>query len=174
VGRAHKVLDTLVTDGRAAIFHTAVNVVLASSLVPRHLRRTLYRALGFTIGAASLSAHLNFKSSNIDIGDRVYVNEGCVFDNLAQVTIGDFVHIGPEVLVGTTSHEIGPSSCRAGPTQLAPVCIGAGSWIGARAIVLPGVSVGEGCVIAAGAVVTRDCRPNGLYAGVPARRIRDL
>ncbi|WP_447643573.1 acyltransferase [Nocardioides zeae] len=52
--------------------------------------------------------------------------------------------------------------------------IGNGAWIGARALILPGVSVSEGCVIAAGAVVNRNTEPHGLYAGVPARRIRDL
>jgi maltose O-acetyltransferase len=54
------------------------------------------------------------------------------------------------------------------------VSVGNGSWLGTGVTVLPGVTIGEGCVIAAGAVVTADCAPDGLYAGVPARRIRDL
>lgn len=49
-----------------------------------------------------------------------------------------------------------------------------GCWLGGNVTVLPGVTIGRGCVIAAGAVVTKSCDPNGLYAGVPARRIRDL
>ncbi|WP_372495087.1 acyltransferase [Nocardioides pinisoli] len=49
-----------------------------------------------------------------------------------------------------------------------------GAWIGAAVTVLPGVTIGPGCVVAAGSVVTADCQANGLYAGVPARRIRDL
>jgi maltose O-acetyltransferase len=52
--------------------------------------------------------------------------------------------------------------------------IGDRVWLGARAMVLPGVTVGDGCVVAAGAVVTRDCEPDGVYAGVPARRIRPV
>lgn len=54
------------------------------------------------------------------------------------------------------------------------VRIGMGTWIGAGAVVLPGVTIGPGCVVAAGAVVVRHCEPNGLYAGVPARRVKEI
>ena len=164
----------MINEWKAAIFHIAVNVLIASSVVPSHMRRELYRALGFTIRGATLSAHLTFKSNRIDIGNRVYINEGCIFDNLERVTIGDGVHVGPEVLFGTSSHKIGNSTTRAGTLFLAPLVVSSGCWIGARAILLPGVTIGEGCVIGAGAVVTKDCLPNGLYAGTPARRIREL
>jgi maltose O-acetyltransferase len=90
------------------------------------------------------------------------------------VTIGDEVHVGPGVLFGTSSHRRGDTNSRAGPVILAPLVVAHGCWIGARAMLLPGVKVAEGCVVAAGAVVTKDCLPHGLYAGVPARRIRDL
>jgi maltose O-acetyltransferase len=166
--------EAVVTDLRAALFHAVVNVFIASSFVPRHVRRQLYRALGFKIGGATLSPHLTFKSNNVDIGDNVFINEGCSFDNLERVTIGDEVHVGPEVLFGTSSHEMGGTIARAGPVFLAPLVVSSGCWIGARAMLLPGVKVGEGCVVAAGAVVAKDCLPHGLYAGVPARRIRDL
>ena len=63
---------------------------------------------------------------------------------------------------------------RCGDISFLPVSIGDGVWIGAGATVLAGVSIGDGCVIAAGAVVATDCEPNGLYGGIPARRIRDL
>jgi maltose O-acetyltransferase len=174
VSRARSLFETIVYDLRGALFHTVVNVFIASSWVPRHVRRELYRALGFKIGKASLSPHLTFKSNNVDIGDHVYINERCSFDNVDCVTIGDHVHVGPEVLFGTSSHERGDAISRAGGVILAPLVVSSGCWIGARAIVLPGVKIGEGCVVAAGAVVTKDCLPDGLYAGVPARRIRDL
>jgi maltose O-acetyltransferase len=172
--RWRSLFETIVDDLRGALFHSVVNVVIASSWVPRHVRRELYRALGFKIGGASLSPHLTFKSNNVDIGDHVYINEGCSFDNRERVTIGDHVHVGPEVLFGTSTHEIGDATSRAAGVVLAPLVVSSGCWIGARAVLLPGVKVGEGCIVAAGAVVTRDCLPHGLYAGVPARRIRDL
>jgi maltose O-acetyltransferase len=174
VNRVGTLLQTVIADVRIAIFHAVVNVFIGSSCVPRHVRRELYRALGFKIGGASLSPHLTFKGNRVDIGDHVFINERCSFDNLECVTIGDGVHVGPEVLFGTSTHEIGDSSRRAGHVYLAPVVVSRGCWIGARAVLLPGVTVGEGCVVAAGAVVTKDCLPDGLYAGVPARRIRDL
>jgi acetyltransferase-like isoleucine patch superfamily enzyme len=174
VNRTRHFLDTVIDDLRAALFHSFVNVIVGSSWVPRHVRRGIYRLLGFKIGRSSLSPHLEFKTNNIDIGDDVYINERCFFDNIERVTLGDAVYVGPDVMFGTTSHAIGDSRCRAGRGTVAPVSIGSGSWIGGRAILLPGVTVGEGCVVAAGAIVTKDCLPNGIYAGVPARRIRDL
>lgn len=174
MGRAGRGIEALLKDLKGGAFDFVVNVLIASPLVPRHLRRALYRALGFNVGGASLSPHLTFKSNQIDIGDRVFINDGCWFDNLVRISIGDGVHIGPGVMFGTTSHEIGVPSMRAGVQYEAPVMVATGCWIGARAIVLPGVTVAEGCVVAAGAVVTIDCEPHGLYAGVPAKRMRDL
>jgi maltose O-acetyltransferase len=163
-----------VDDLRQALFHVLVNDIIASSLIPSRLRRELYRALGFQIGGATLSPHLNFKTNKVKIGAHVYVNERCSFDNGEWVTIGDGVHVGPEVFFGTSSHGIGDATTRAGPVFLAPLTVSSGCWIGARAVILPGVTIGRGCIVAAGAVVIEECLPHGLYAGVPARRIRDL
>jgi acetyltransferase-like isoleucine patch superfamily enzyme len=81
---------------------------------------------------------------------------------------------GVGVVLAAGGHNIsGPERRALGPND-APVVIGAGSWLGARVVVLPGVHVAPGCVVGAGAVVTRDTEPNGVYVGVPARRVRDL
>ncbi len=74
----------------------------------------------------------------------------------------------------TTTHKMGTSERRAKEVIEKSIVIGSGTWIGARATIIPGVYVGNGCVIAAGAIVSKDCEPNGLYAGVPARRIKNL
>ncbi|WP_367316728.1 DapH/DapD/GlmU-related protein [Agreia sp. PsM10] len=74
----------------------------------------------------------------------------------------------------TSSHGLGPSERRAGPSESKPLSIGPGCWIGSGAVILPGVTVAPGCIVGAGAVVSRDTRPDGLYAGIPARRIKDL
>ena len=102
------------------------------------------------------------------------MNHRCYFDTRDRISVGARVAFGMEVMVCTSTHEPGDQQRRAGPYTTAPVTIGDGSWIGARALILPGVTVGEGCVVAAGAVVREDCEPGGLYAGVPARRVRDL
>lgn len=82
--------------------------------------------------------------------------------------------MGPRSMIITAKHSIGGPEMRAGGGRPEPVVIGDGTWIGAGAIILPGLNVGAGCIIASSAVVTKDCEPNGLYAGVPARRIRDV
>jgi maltose O-acetyltransferase len=164
----------VIDDLRFAVFDLVVNTALGSSLVPRHARRALYRKLGFEVGKATLSPHLRFKTSRARFGDNVFINEGCRFDNAEWVTIGDDVAVGPDAMFVTSSHADAGSLGRAGDVVLSPVRISAGCWIGARAIILPGATVGRGCIVAAGAVVTGDCLPNGLYGGVPATRLREL
>lgn len=102
------------------------------------------------------------------------MSRSCYFDASALITIESNVQVGPGVRFITSTHRMGPPSQRAGQAQASPVLVGAGSWIGAGAIILPGVSIGRGTVIAAGAVVTRDCAADTLYGGVPARALRTL
>jgi acetyltransferase-like isoleucine patch superfamily enzyme len=108
------------------------------------------------------------------MGAYCFINFDCLLDSLGGLTIGDRVSLAPGVSLITTSHAIGGPEMRCGEIYWAPIIIGDGVWIGANATVLPGISVGPGAVIAAGAVVTADIEPNGLYAGVPARRTAEL
>ncbi|WP_197471648.1 DapH/DapD/GlmU-related protein [Microbacterium oleivorans] len=77
-------------------------------------------------------------------------------------------------MILTSTHHQGPSHQRAAIARTKPVIIGDGVWIGAGSVILPGVQVGAGAVIAAGSVVNRDCEPDAMYAGVPARKVRSL
>ena len=88
--------------------------------------------------------------------------------------IGRNVSIGPFVQLVTDSHELANVNRRAGRTFYDPIVVGDGAWIGAGSIILGGVRIGRGAVIGAGSVVTRDVEPDTLYAGTPARKIRDL
>lgn len=108
----------------------------------------------------------------VTIGDRVFINRDAYIR--PGTTIGDEVRLGPFVRLITDTHEIGPSTRRAGKNRFDPISIGAGSWIGASVTVLGGVSIGRGCVVAAGAVVTNDVPDNTMVGGVPARHLRDL
>ncbi|CAN5330616.1 N/A [soil metagenome] len=92
----------------------------------------------------------------------------------ARITIGSNVYLGMAVLITTSTHELGPPLRRAGELVVEPVNIEDGVWIGANVTILPGVTIGRGAVVAAGAVVANDLEPNGLYAGVPAVRKREL
>lgn len=173
-GRPKRLLTALLFDLRHALFHTVVNVAVGSALVPQHLRRALYRCLGFRIGGATIAPHAKFESNKVEIGDHVYINEAVRFDNHEWVRIGDNASIGQEVMFVTSSHHAGSAHGRAGQLSYEPITVGRACWIGARAMILPGVTVGEGCLIAAGAVVASDCAPHGLYGGVPARRVHEL
>lgn len=152
-----------------------LNRVVGSSLLPRKLRPPLLRALGLAVGGgSSIAAGCFIGSKRLTIGEGVSINYGCFFSTPAPVYVGDRCNLGPQVMVCSSTHEPGDGDRRAGANASAPVWIGPGSWIGARVTILPGVTVGYGCVVAAGAVVTEDCAPNGVYAGVPARRVKDL
>jgi maltose O-acetyltransferase len=104
----------------------------------------------------------------ITIGRGTVVNQQCCLDGRGGLAIGDHVDIAPGVWILTDSHDMNDPLFR---ETLAPVSIGNHAWIGSRALILPGVKVGEGAVVAAGAVVTRDVEPYSVVAGVPARPI---
>lgn len=151
-----------------------INALAASVMVPPPLRALTYRLYGIRIESWNIRAHCWFTGNQVTISRAAFINHGCYFDEMAPITIGERCQVAPGVAFITSGHAIGEPSQRAGDIISAPIRVGAGCWIGARAMLLSGVTVGEGCVIAAGAVVTSDCAPNGLYGGVPARRLRDL
>ncbi|MDP8910451.1 MAG: acyltransferase [Actinomycetota bacterium] len=157
-----------------ALWHVAVNEVAASRLAPRQVRFALYRTFGMRFQDVRLLPGCFFASREIAIGRGSLVNHDCVFDNQAPIQIGSDCGIGMQVMFCTTTHGIGPHARRTGEEERRGIRVGDGCWIGVRAVVLPGVTIGSGCIIAAGAVVVDDCEPDGLYAGVPARRVRDL
>jgi maltose O-acetyltransferase len=103
------------------------------------------------------------------LGKRNVVNHGCLFDGRRYIIrVGDDVSIGPEAAILTVGHD--PQSPDFAD-QGGEVNIGNRVWIAYRAIILPGVTIGEGAVIAAGAVVTKDVAPFVIVAGSPARKI---
>jgi maltose O-acetyltransferase len=152
-----------------------INGIVASAVVPHRLRLIALALYGVDVTrSTSVGPGCFFGGSEIRIGAQSTVNTGCFIDNVDRVDIGDHVGIGSQVTIITGAHEIGPAGHRAGPLSSGPVTIEDGCWLGARVVVLPGVTIGRGCVVGAGAVVTRDCQPNGVYVGVPARRLREL
>jgi maltose O-acetyltransferase len=105
------------------------------------------------------------------IGKGSYVNRCCLISN---ATIGKNCAIGPMTVIGTTGHVIGPSRRRAGKAIFLSAKIGDGVWIGARVVIMGGVKIGRGSIVAAGAVVTQDVPPNTMVGGVPAKTIKTL
>ena len=152
-----------------------INTIAASYLMPPSVRHRLLRWYGVTLGdAAIVRAGFYLDKLDLTIGDGTFINAGCYFDGRSPISIGARCDIGMEVMFCTSTHVAGGPARRAGPAISAPITVGDGCWIGARAALLPGVSVAPGCVVAAGAVVASDPLPDGLYGGVPAARVGDL
>ena len=144
------------------------------------VRTAILKLIGFKIGHGTIMAGTptitgnNDLYRNLTIGRGCWFNVGCFFDLGAKVDIGDDVSFGHDVIILTHSHDIGSSQRRASQLYCKPVTINNGAWLGSRCTILPGVTIGSGAVIAAGAVVHKDVPPNTLVGGVPARVIRTL
>jgi acetyltransferase-like isoleucine patch superfamily enzyme len=113
--------------------------------------------------------HVNF-GRFITIGKNVFINHACSFLDMGGITIEDHVLIGPRVNIVTENHPLDPSDRRALITL--PVVIHRNAWIGAGATILPGVTIGENAVVAAGAVVSKDVPANTVVGGIPAKFIK--
>lgn len=153
-----------------------VNHLAASHIINHQLRHSLLRWYGVEIDpSAVVKGGCFFGGPTVSIGARTFVNVGCFFDGSGPIDIGASCNIGMQTMFCTSSHRTGARERRAAqPTEGRGITIGNGCWIGVRATILPGVTVADGCIIAAGAVLARATDEDGLYAGVPATRVRDL
>ncbi|WP_125709644.1 DapH/DapD/GlmU-related protein [Lacticaseibacillus porcinae] len=106
------------------------------------------------------------------IGERVFINRENFFVDLGGITIDDDVLLGPRVTLISVNHNEDPAHRR--DLVLKSVHIKSGAWLGANVTVVPGVTIGENAIVAAGAVVTKDVAANTLVAGVPAKFIRNI
>lgn len=109
---------------------------------------------------------------NIYLGRDVFVNAGCKFQDQGGIYLGDRVLVGQNVVLATLNHGMDPA--HRADLHPAPIRIGDDVWIGANATVLPGVTIGDGAIVAAGAVVTRDVPAMTVVGGVPARVIKRI
>jgi acetyltransferase-like isoleucine patch superfamily enzyme len=110
---------------------------------------------------------------NIRIGKDVFINQGCRLNDIGGIEIGDDVMLGPSVSLLTSGHPVDPARRRTEITS-APIRIGKNVWIGASALIMQGVTIGDDAVVAAGAVVTHDVAARTIVGGVPARVIKSL
>lgn len=115
--------------------------------------------------------HTNF-GRFIRLGKNVFINHACSFLDIGGITIGDDVLIGPNVSLVTENHPTDPKDRTT--VLLKPIVIKRNAWLGAGATILPGVTIGENSIVAAGAVVSRDVPPNTIVAGVPAKVVKSL
>ncbi|GAB3056194.1 sugar O-acetyltransferase [Salinicoccus sesuvii] len=111
---------------------------------------------------------------NIKVGRNFYANFNCVLLDVAKITIGDDVLLGPNVSLVTASHPIDPEKRRQRLEYGKPITIGNNVWIGADVTVNPGVTIGENAVIGSGSVVVKDIPANTVAVGNPCKPIRTI
>lgn len=149
-------------------FYLANNLI--ANLPSFHVRHWYYRnILHYAIGRES-SMHMGVfvTGTHIVIGDNVVINRRVYLDGRIGIRIKNNVSISPEVYIISMEHDANDPNFS---TQGEEVIIDDHVWVGVRAIILPGIHIGEGAVIGAGAVVTKDVEPYHIVAGVPARKI---
>jgi acetyltransferase-like isoleucine patch superfamily enzyme len=162
--------------GAANVLATALAFRFANAIVinltPYRLRNWLLRRLcHLQIGRNSIIAAGSYITGfHIRIGENTIVNRNVYLDGRVSLTIGNNVNISHYCLIQTLTHD--PQDPLFGCLEK-PVVIEDHVWIGARALICPGVHIGEGAVVGAGAVVTKDVSPYTIVAGNPARYIRD-
>lgn len=111
---------------------------------------------------------------NIHVGENFYANFDCVFLDVCEIRIGDNCFIAPGVHIYTATHPLNASERISGAEYGKPIHIGDNVWIGGRAVINPGVTIGNNVVIASGAVVTKDVPDNVVVAGNPAKIIKRM
>jgi acetyltransferase-like isoleucine patch superfamily enzyme len=135
-----------------------------------HLRRLMFRIYGVKIGKGS-TIHMGarfYDPRHVVIGDDTIIGEDAVLDGRDDLAIGDHVDIASDVMIYNCEHDIEDTNFTA---RCGAVKIGDYVFIGPRAIILPGITIGKGAVVAAGAVVTKDVPPYAIVGGVPAKII---
>ena len=135
-----------------------------------HLRRLFYRLAGVKIGQGTTihTGTVFYDPRHIFIGHDTIIGEKAVLDGREKISIGDHVDIASEVMIYNSEHNIDAEDFSA---ITAPVMIEDYVFVGPRAIILPGVKIGKGAVVGAGAVVTKDVPPFAIVGGVPAKII---
>jgi maltose O-acetyltransferase len=158
---------------RAAVLTAQYNVLAGDDHAGRaRILRELFASVGEgTVIRPPFRCDYGYQTS---IGARTFANWGLIALDVAKITIGDDVQIGPNVQLLTATHPIEPEPRRAKWEGARPITIGDNVWLGGGVIVCPGVTIGENTVVGAGAVVVRDLPANVVAVGNPARIVREL
>ena len=178
-----KIISTLHSEFRQYHFRLALVRLLMLPFpiyVASRLRTLLLRLAGVKIGSRTLFFDIPTMTGmgpiwrNFQVGQDCLISWGCCFDLQGPISIGDRVGFSPQISIITSSHDMGSAYNRVGELHALPVVIEDGVWLGVRCMIMPGVTVHRGAVVAAGAVVTKDVAANTVVGGVPARMIRTL
>lgn len=165
----HQFMDEMSNEARRITFR-----LNAAYHDPAEVRNQLSQLFGYRV-PDTLRVFPPFYTDfgkNIHVGERVFINACCHFQDHGGVTLGDGCQIGHNVVFATLNHELSPEE-RAS-TRPAPILLGKNVWVGSNATILQGVTIGDNAIVAAGAVVTKDVSANSIVAGVPARFLKSI
>ncbi len=165
----HRLMDDMSNEARRITFrlNTAYHT-------PDEVRALLSELFGYTV-PDSFRVFPPFYADfgkNIHVGERVFINACCHFQDHGGVTLGDGCQIGHNVVFATLNHGLAPEE-RAS-TRPAPIVLGKNVWVGSNSTILQGVTIGDNAVVAAGAVVTKNVPANVVVGGVPAKFIKSI
>ena len=141
---------------------------------PKEVRALLSELFGYEVHS-TLRVFPPFYTDfgkNITVGENVFINACCHFQDHGGVAIGDGCQIGHNVVFATLNHGLSPEDRK--HTYPAPIVLGKNVWVGSNSTILQGVTIGDNAVVAAGAVVTKDVPANVVAGGVPARTIKEI
>jgi len=155
------------TKGRLAKY----NQLTASPAEQRQQLNEIFLKPMPTSSTIEVPFHSDF-GRHIFVGERVFVNQDCMFTDMGGIYLADDVLIGPKVSLITVNHLEDPRYRR--QVQPKPIHVEQGAWIGAGAIVLPGITIGAHAIVGAGSVVTKDVSPDMVVVGNPARVVRKI
>ena len=147
------------------------SLTLAEKTEKQEIIRELFGSVGSNPFVGD-NFHCDF-GQHIHVGDNFHADYNCTMLDLAEIRIGNNCLIGPDVGIYTAGHRLEPEG-RTLDVYGMPITIGNDVWIGGHSTILPGVSIGDGAVVAAGAVVTKDVEPNTIVGGVPAKVIKKI
>lgn len=163
-----------------------VHLRLQARLVTEQLNRTSVQAseqrtqlLKQLLGSTGQSIYVESMFNcdygcNIHVGENFYMNYGCVILDVAEVRIGNDCLIAPQVGIYTATHPLDPIERQQGLEYARPITLGNNCWIGGRAVINPGVTLGDGVVVASGAVVTQSFGDRVVIGGNPARILKTI
>ena len=165
----HRFMDDMSNEARRITFQ-----LNTAYYTPDEVRSMLSQLFGYTV-PATLRVFPPFYTDfgkNIHVGEHVFINACCHFQDHGGVTLGDGCQIGHNVVFATLNHGVTPEDRP--HTDPAPIVLGRGVWVGSNSTILQGVTIGDNAIIAAGAVVTKDVPANTVVGGVPAKVIKQI
>ncbi len=174
-GELVKFSDPQFTDvGESNLRTNELLIKYNSTSNPDKLREIWGNLTGQTLDPTSyvqIPVHINH-AEFVTVGKNVYINHACSMLALGKITIEDDVLIGPKANLLSEGHPLDPNNRKA--MIVKPIVIKRNAWIGAGATILPGVTVGENAVVAAGAMVNKDVPANTVVGGIPAKVIKEI